>query len=67
LALAKKTRVQVELIPDMYEIGLFRGVLASRKRLRLTTLGCVAGLFGAFGGVGYFLRYISHWDYINIR
>ena len=64
--LAKKSRVQIELIPDMYEIGLFRKVLSSRKRLRVTAICCVAGLAAAFGGVGYFLRYVSQWDVVNV-
>ncbi len=64
--MAVKKAVPIEIIPNMYELGMFKKTLSSRKRLRLTALFSVLGVCAAFGGVGYFLRNISVWSGINI-
>ena len=64
--MAKKPAVPIEIIPNMYDLGMFKKTLSSRKRLRLTALFSVLGLSAAFFGVGYFLRNISIWSGINI-
>ena len=64
--MAKKGGFQIELIPNMYELGLFKKSLSSTKRLRITTLIAVIGLCVVFGGVGYFIKYISSWFWLNV-
>lgn len=58
--------VPIEIIPNMYELGMFKKTLSSRKRLRITALFSILGLCAAFFGVGCFLRNVSIWSGINI-
>ena len=64
--MAAKSGFHIELIPNMYDLGLFKKSLQSRKRLRLTTLAAVILLCALFGGIGCFIRYISGWFWINV-
>lgn len=54
--MAKKSGFHLEVIPDMYEIGLFKFVLASRRRLRLSCAVGVLGIVLAFLIIGRVLR-----------
>ncbi|MCL2326871.1 MAG: hypothetical protein FWC40_10315 [Proteobacteria bacterium] len=59
-------KIQFEIVPNIYEIGLFRRTLSSRRRLRLTTLLATLALFGAFWGVGVYLRSLTAWPMVDI-
>lgn len=61
-----KQGLQLEIVPNIYEIGLFRRTLRSRRRLRLTTLLATLALFGAFWGVGIYLRSLTAWPMVDI-
>lgn len=50
----------------MYQLGMFRKTLSSRRRLRITTLCAIGGLYLVFLGVGLFIRHLSLWDFVNI-
>ncbi len=63
--MANKLAVQIEIIPNMYQMGLFKKTLESRKRLRLTALFSFLGLCIVYLGIGLFIRYISVWFWIN--
>lgn len=55
-ALAK---VHFELIPNMYELGLFKRALESRRRLRITALCALLGLTAIYACVGWVVHYVS--------
>ncbi len=57
---------KIEVVPDAFSIGLFKGTLASRKRLRITTAISVVALWGAFMFMSWFLRSYSVWPVLNI-
>ena len=57
--MAHKRAVQIDIVPNMYELGIFKQTLLSRKRLRVTALIAVIALTGAFLGAGLFIRYGS--------
>ena len=50
--MAKKSGFHLELIPNMYEIGLFKFVLASQRRLRIS---CAVSILAT----GVFLRLVA--------
>lgn len=54
--MAEKSGFHVELIPNMYEIGLFKFAMKSRRRLRAACVGGVAATAGLFWGIGHALR-----------
>lgn len=49
----------------MYEIGVFKKTLASRKRLRITAAVAILGLCILYFAAGYFIRYVSVWSLLN--
>jgi len=57
---------RIEVVPDAFSIGLFKGALASRKRLRITTAIAVVALWAAFMFMSWFLRSYSIWPTLNI-
>lgn len=61
-----KTGFKIEVIPDVYTLGLFKKTLSSRKRLRVTTLLSVLVLWAMFWGLGRFLLNISAWPTVNL-
>ncbi|MBR4984201.1 MAG: HEAT repeat domain-containing protein [Proteobacteria bacterium] len=63
---SKKTSFRVEVIPNMYEIGIFKKTLSSRTRLRVTAACAIAALCLCYLGAGMFIRYISTWSLLNI-
>lgn len=64
--MAKKLGVHIDIIPNMYDLGLFKKSLSSRKRLRLTALAGFLGLCGIYLGSGIFIRYFSTNEWLNI-
>ena len=61
----KKSGIHIELIPNMYEIGVFRPAMASRRRLRMITIGAIAVLCLVFWGVGNFIHHSASF-FINL-
>ncbi|MBO4349546.1 MAG: HEAT repeat domain-containing protein [Proteobacteria bacterium] len=55
--MAKNNGIHIELIPNMYEIGVFRPAMATRRRLRIITICAVAILCLIFWGVGNFIHH----------
>ena len=64
--MARKLPVQIELIPNMYDLGLFKRCLESRRRLRMTASVALLVLTGCFLGAGHFIRYWSSTPVLNI-
>ena len=57
--MAAKSKIQVEIIPNMYNLGLFKKTLSSRIRLRITTLLAVIGLCLVFLVSGLLIRFAN--------
>ena len=57
--MAKKSGIQIELIPNMYDIGVFRPAMANRRRLRTITIIAIAILCLIFWGVGTFVHHLT--------
>ena len=55
--MAKKSGFHLELIPNMYEIGLFKFVLASQRRLRISCAVSILATVVSFFAIGRVLRY----------
>ncbi len=60
------TGFKIEIIPDVYTIGLFKKTLSSRKRLRVTTGVALVSLWVAFFALGWFLHDVSEWPNLNL-
>lgn len=56
----KLSDIRTEIIPNMYEMGFFKCLLISRKRLRIATATAVILLIALFAIIGYSLRHVSH-------
>lgn len=56
----------IELIPNMYELGLFKKALTSRKRLRITALIAVIALTALFAVVGLTVHYLCTYTLPNV-
>ena len=63
--MAKKSGIHIELIPNMYEIGVFRPAMATRRRLRIITIGAIAVLCLVFWGVGTFIHHSASF-FVNL-
>lgn len=63
--MSDKSGFRLELIPNMYEIGLFRFVLKSRKSLRLSAGIALGVLLALYAILGYVLRHCSNDFFIN--
>ncbi len=55
--MANKSGFHLELIPNMYEIGLFKFVLASQRRLRISCAVSILATVVSFFAIGRVLRY----------
>lgn len=56
----------IELIPNMYEIGLFKQALSSRKSLRCTAFAAVLILTAIFGLAGWLIHYVILSALVNV-
>ena len=55
--MANKSGFHLELIPNMYEIGLFKFVLASQRRFRISCAVSILSNVVSFFAIGRVLRY----------
>ncbi|MBQ1265729.1 MAG: HEAT repeat domain-containing protein [Proteobacteria bacterium] len=62
----EKAGMRIEIIPDVYTLGLFKRTLSSRKRLRVTTLIAVLCTWLLFWLLSQFLLYMSVWPTVNV-
>lgn len=62
---SKNNSFRVEVIPNMYEIGVFKKTLSSRKRLRITAAIAILSLTLCYFAAGTFIRYVSVWSLLN--
>lgn len=56
--MAKWHGVELEIIPNMYELGLFKRAMQSRKRLRITAAVALVLLCLLYFGVGRLIHYV---------
>ncbi len=61
-----KSGLKVEIVPDVYTLGLFKRTLSSRKRLRVTTMISVLSTWLMFWLLSYFLLNVSEWPTLNL-
>lgn len=61
-----KSGLKVEIVPDVYTLGLFKKTLSSRRRLRVTTLVAVVSTWLLFWLLSQFILNVSEWPTLNL-